>query len=122
MAWHGYLLITDLPPGWTNEQRQQAFGVARGMGKQSGPSPAKINHSRLSLDGTALIIEAEFTDSEIERDAVVSAIAVELSVPEAAVDAVLDYTIFAEGGTWQESRAACVADLIANSTDWEPEI
>ncbi len=118
--WHGYFLVTDLPPGWTNEQRQQAFGVMRGMGAQSNASPAKINHSRLSLDGTALCVEAEFEDSEIVRAAVVTAIATELGVPESAVEAVLAYTIFVPGGTWQQSRDACHADLIANKAEWEP--
>lgn len=119
--WHGYLLIESLPPGWTNEQRQQAWGAMRGMGKQDDPSPAKINHSRLRLDDKAMIVEAEFDEAEIAREAVVAMIADALGVQDNAVDAAIAYQIFAEGQTWEDSRQACVAYLTANTIEWDGE-
>lgn len=122
MTWHGYLLIESIPPGWTNDQRQQVWVAMRGIGKQANPSPAKINHSRLRLDDKTMIVEAEFEEVEIAREAIVARIADALSVQPNAVNAVIDYQIFAEGGTWEQSRQAAVAYLIANQEDWEAEI
>jgi hypothetical protein len=118
--WHGYILITELPPGWTNEQRTTAFNAMRGMGKQADASPAKINHSRARLDDKALLVEAEFDTAEITRAAVVDMIAVALDVNPVAVDAIIEYAVFANGDTWEASRLVAISYLIANAADWEP--
>ncbi len=120
MSWRGYLLITELPPGWTNEERQVAFAAVRTMGKQDGPDPCRINHSRLSLDGRAMLVEAEFAEGEITREAVVDLIAAALGVNREAVDARIDYLVFAGfGSSWSESHDQVLAYLASNLADWE---
>jgi len=116
--WHGYLLITSLPAGWTNEQRQVAWQAMRGLGDQSNLQPAKTNHSRLRLDDRAMIVEAEFDESEIIREAIVDMLAIALNVNPMAIDAVIDYQIFAESEAWEQSRQAVVNYLITNAVAW----
>lgn len=122
MAWHGYILISHIPPGWTVEQRDQAWGVMRGLGSQSNSNPAKINHSRLSLDNDALIIEAEFSETEITVNAVANAIGAALGINPAAAKNATEYTVFAEGESWENSREAAALYIAANYADWDTTI
>ena len=119
MTWHGYILISNLPPGWTNEQRHAAWNGMRRIGRQSSPISAWINHTRESLDGRELLVEAEFEEMEITREAIVAVIANEAGIAEAAVDAIIDYEVFAEGGTWDESQQAAEAYIDADRAAWE---
>jgi len=112
--WHGYLLIDELPPGWTNEQRLTVRNSMHGLGLQAGTQPPLINHYVVSPDNVSMIFEALFTDAEITDDAVFAMLAIALSLPEAAVRAVVTYSIFAEDGTWEESKALAQAYIIDN--------
>jgi hypothetical protein len=44
-----------------------------------------------------------------------------LGISEAAVDAQIEYTIFAEGGTLEESRDEANQYLADNRAEWESE-
>jgi hypothetical protein len=83
--------------------------------------PAIMYHSRVSISGGQIIMEAEFDEAEITRDAVVDLVAAAVGLPRPPIDATMKYQIFAEGESWDVSRLACVAYLKANISDWETE-
>lgn len=116
--WHGYILV-EVPPGFTATDRRAAYDALSLIGRQSDPSPAKINHRRESLNGSQIIIEAEFDEGEITRDAIVDLVASATGLPRPPIDVTLNYQIFAEGETWMDSGDACRAFLAANKDDWE---
>ena len=118
--WHGYILI-EVPPGFTATDRRAAYDALATIGKQHDPSPAKINHRRESLDGSQIIIEAEFDEYEITRDAIVDLVASATGLPRPPIDVAMNYQIFAEGESWMDSGDACRAFLAANKDDWEEE-
>jgi len=118
--WHGYILVT-VPPGFTATDRRAAYDALSLIGRLSDPSPAKINHRRESLNGSQIIIEAEFDEAEITRDAIVDLVASATGLPRPPIDVTLNYQIFAEGETWMDSGDACRAFLAANKDDWEEE-
>ena len=118
--WHGYILVTELPPGWTNEQRLEIHNAMGALGKQSGANPAEINHSRVSLNGREMFFEALFADAEITHEAVITTIAAALGLPYAAVNAILEYEIAGgEGATREQSRVSILAHMTANLANWE---
>ncbi|MHC4302738.1 MAG: hypothetical protein ACYS7Y_36225 [Planctomycetota bacterium] len=88
MASNQYILVSELPPGWTNEQRLALRGGVGQLGAQSTASPnavgqpANVNHSRTSLDGTQILFQAMFEDGEITRANIVATIAEALALPE----------------------------------------
>ncbi len=118
--WHGYLLVTDFPNGWSNQELLDAKNALRGIGKQSDPQPAKINHTRERLDGLAIIIETEFDENEITRDAIIQLIADALNKPPGPIDGILHYEIFGEGLLWNESGNETRTYLKAHQNEWEP--
>ena len=118
--WHGYILVT-VPPGFTATDRRVAYDALATIGKQHDSSPAKINHQRESLNGSQIIIEAEFDDAEIERDAIVDLVASATGLPRPPINATMGYQIFAEGEAWMDSGDACRAFLVANRDEWEED-
>ena len=118
--WHGYILVT-VPPGFTATNRRAAYDALTMIGKQHDPSPAKINHRRESLNGSQIIIEAEFEEDEITREAIVDLVASATGLPRPPINATMQYQIFAEGNAWMDSGDACRAFLIANHDDWEEQ-
>lgn len=67
-----------------------------------------------------MIIEAEFEAAEVERPAIVAALAAELGVNATAVNARATITLMGGAGcTWAESHAAMLAYLAANAAQWE---
>ena len=118
MSTQAYVLIENLPPGWTNEERLTAWATLRKTGRQQHPKPSHINHSRLSLDGKKILMEADFEDSELTRDYIVNVIAVALKVNPTAVDARIKVVVF-PGNTWYERGDAARQYLAANSAAWE---
>ena len=122
MSWRGYFLVSELPPGWTNEQRLAAQGAVHGIGRQSDPLPQNINTMIVSLDGKKAIYEGLYTDSEITFDAICQVIADALSLPLAAVKARAKITYFGGlGSTWEQSQEAVVSFLVANHLEWGEE-
>jgi len=117
---HIYIHVKNLPPGWTNDQRNTAWDAMRATGKQSGTQPAEVTHTRVSLDNAEIILESLFEDDEITREAVVATMAAALGVQPNAVDAIIEYQVLGgEDATWDESRRATLTFLAANKTDWE---
>ena len=84
--------------------------------------PAIMYHSRESLNGGQIIMEAEFDEADITRDAIVGLVAFATGLPRPPIDATMEYQIFAEGESREESRQATVNYLIANINDWEEEV
>ena len=84
--------------------------------------PAIMYHSRESLNGGQIIMEAEFDETDITRDAVVDLVAFAVGLPRPPIDATMEYRVFAEGESWNESRLACMAFLKANQSEWEEEL
>jgi len=115
--WHGYLLIRDIPPGWDNNL---LWGNMGNLGEHNSQQPAENNHMRVSLNGLSAIIEALFDEAEITRNALIQFVADALGLNPGQVDASLNITLFAEGGTWEQSRQACLSYLAANRAEWEP--
>jgi hypothetical protein len=118
-----YILVEELPPGWTNEQRHAAHRkLKNSLGQQGGGSFSKT-HSRpcvptvLDEEGkivstaNAWIIVGLFAEEELERSHIVDLIAEELSVNPVAVDAKIDYTVFKDA---DEARDF----LKNNANDW----
>jgi hypothetical protein len=122
MGWHGYVLVSGIPPGWTNEQRLAAFAALHGLGAQDDPQPAKNNHYRISLDQTEIIYEAEFDEAEITFDNICQVIADILSLPVAAIKAVVEVGWFGDiGSAWETSRAAARNYIIENNENWDSD-
>ncbi len=112
MASNQSILISELAPGWNDPERLQLRAGVGALGAQSDAQPANINHSRVSLDNTQMIFQALFEDEEITRDNIVATIAVALVLPEAAVNAKIDYMVF---DPWPAVR-----DYIAtNTAEWD---
>lgn len=71
---------------------------------------------RSKVNGTGLIMESEFDDVPTKSD-VIALVAEALGVNPVAVDAKIDFTIFAPGGTHEESRVACQVWMKANGIE-----
>jgi hypothetical protein len=118
MASNQYILVSELPPGLTNEQRLLARDGVGQLGGQSTASPnavgqpSNVNHSRTSLDGTQILFQAMFEDDEITRENIVATIAEALSLPVVAVDAVVGYQVLGP-------KPAGKNYILANVADWE---
>jgi hypothetical protein len=118
--WHGYLLIRDIPPGWDNNL---LWHDIKGIGTQAHSQPSHITHMRVSLDGRSAIIESEFEEEEITRDALIQMVADILGLNPGQVDASLNITLMGgDTATWEESRQATLAFIAANRAQWEPDV
>lgn len=116
--WHGYILLSEAPTGWDNSQRQNANDALHGVGKQSGAAHLKT-HGRVNLNNTAWLNESSYTEEELTRDYQVQVLAEALDISSVAVDAKVNYQIFADGGTWQESRDVANQYIANNIEEWE---
>lgn len=117
--WNGYIVVYNIPGGWTVPQRVDILNNLKELGLQTGLYPNLINHTRRNLTDTGFIFEALFDDAEITRANIVSIIALIVELPEAAVDALIEYEIMGEGLDISQSRAAMHVFLSANIADWE---
>jgi hypothetical protein len=116
--WHGFTKISEVPLGWDNVQRAKVNQALRGIGRQTGP-PHLITHGRANLANTAWQNESSYTEEELTRDYQVQKMADELGLSYAAVDAQVEFTVYAEGGTLDESLAEANQDIAANLAEWE---
>lgn len=119
MPWHGYTLQNNLPPGLTDPQQHQAWQAVLAIGLHTQPMPHNNTHARLQLDAGGLILEALFEPHELHRPYLVQLIATAIGLPYDPIDALLTYAVFAPGGTWQQSRQACLAYIRAHRPHWE---
>lgn len=123
----------------TVPQQQALVDGLKTIGLQNDPSPAKINHWRIRLDGDGAIFEAEFDDANFTVNALRQRLATIFGVllaqvtnattnPAAGTVLTMSYQSVARvrfvvfGGsvaTYQESQNAVRAYLAASSAQWE---
>ncbi len=123
----------------TTPQRVALIAALRGLGKQADPQPSHINHWRPRLDGLAVIVEAEFDDSELTLSALKQWMANVFGIAPANIGnanttnaydllIVLSYQgvdrlrllLFGGAGAgYAQSHDAVLSYLAANSTAWE---
>lgn len=119
-TWHGRILVTELPPGWTNEDRTIAAAALKGIGTQSAVQPCHVTHSRISTNGREIELESLWSEGEITREAVVAVIAEALNVNPTAVNAKIEYEVLGgEGATLAESNAAMRTHMAADPANWD---
>ena len=135
---HVYVGILDL--GLTDAQRGTLIEALKRLGPASSPSPAKLCHWRVRLDGLAAIFEADFRENEVTIEGVKGYLAsifgidpalISHSVAQTAYGPVVTFNRAGDklrlvqfGGvspTWAESGAACRAYLAAKIAEWEEE-
>lgn len=123
----------------TAPQRQTLIDALKALGPSSDPSPARLNHWRVRLDGDAVIFESAFDDSLLTvaqfktRLAAIFGVAVG-SITSATTNpasgtlltfsyqAVARVRVLLFGGstaTYAESQAAAQAYLATNAALWE---
>jgi hypothetical protein len=121
--WHGYVLL-ELKPGLalTTAQKGKVRDTVRGMAVREDLYPHRMFQTRLSLDGSQAIYEAVWDRGMVTPGAVMNAVASALGVPPGMLAGNVDYRLFADGGSWEESRRAAVEFLSENAKAWEPEI
>lgn len=66
--WHGYIGLENL--NLNAAQRTQLYDEIRQLGPSFNPSPAKLLHERLRLDGDAGIWEALFNENKLTVQAI----------------------------------------------------
>jgi hypothetical protein len=75
--------------------------------------------TRLSLDGHSAIYEAVWDRERVSPGEVITAVAGALGVPPDDLAGGITYQLFADGGSWEESRQAALAYLDAHRSAWE---
>ena len=120
--WHGYVLLS-LKPGLTltSAQKSKVRDTVRALAVREDRWPRRMFQARLSLDGTQAIYEAVWDREKVSPAAVVNAVAGALDVSPVVLATNVNYRLFADGGSWEESRQAAVKFLIENAKAWEPE-
>jgi predicted alpha-1,6-mannanase (GH76 family) len=121
--WHGYVLLS-LKPGLTltSAQKSKVRDTVRALAVREDQLPRRMFQARLSLDGTQAIYEAVWDREKVSPAAVVNTVAGALGVVVGLLAANVDYSLFADGGSWEESRQAALKFLIENAKTWEPEL
>lgn len=120
--WHGYILVTlaaGLP--LTSTQKSKVRDTVRGMAVREDKRPQRMFQTRLSLDGTQAIYEAVWDRDRVTPAAVMNAVAGTLGVSPAVLAGNVAYRLFADGGSWEDSRAAVIDFLRENVKAWEPD-
>lgn len=113
---HGYMVI-ELTTALTNPQKIKLRDTLLGLGRQDDPNPCFITHERIRLDNNAMIVEVT-VPAAYTKGQIATAIANQLGISVATLNAVLNYTAFAPGTDWETSRQAAVAYLQANAAAW----
>ena len=138
--WHGYLAIEDID--LTDEQRASILAAFRALGPGNDPQPARLLHSRTSLDGSKAIFSANFNEDNLTVAKVKSFLADAVGVDPgiiddttqqtargplvtysvAAVDKIRFLVFESVGSTWEASRLQVLAYLKANAIEWGEEV
>jgi hypothetical protein len=121
--WHGYVLL-KLKPGLTltTAQKSTVRDTVRALAVREDRLPNRMFQARLSLDGTEAIYEAVWDREKVSPSAVIKAVAGALGVSAGFLAANVEYSLFADGGSWEESRQAALKFLIENIKAWEAEL
>ncbi len=119
--WHGYVLVKRKVQGpqFTPAARLAVRATMRELALLHRRQPAERFQVRESLDGEAVIYELTCNASFLTPGRAIGAVARRLGISATVLAAGIDYVIFAEGGTWAESAAACRAYLAEHTADWE---
>jgi hypothetical protein len=118
--WHGYVLVA-LRAGFTltAAQKGQVRATVRGLAIAELRQPYRMFQTRLSLDGHSAIYEAVWDRERVSPGEVITAVAGALGVPPDDLAGGITYQLFADGGSWEESRQAALAYLDAHRSAWE---
>lgn len=127
-TWHGYVRLEITPAvadALTEADRGKIRVAVRRLITQTLKDskefpPFALGHPRWRPDKRAVILEGNW-DTGAKAD-FVRELAAELGRTQTAINNALTMTRFAPGGSWDESRAACEAYLVANATAWEANI
>lgn len=123
-AWHGYVLMQlagGLTNGLTDDQMLRVRQAWEVFAPRSGDWPPYLLQYRFNLAKTAAIVEARFYALPSKAQ-VVAEIAARLGVTTTVVSNNLTITVFGGvGSTWEQSRTAAAAYLLANRAAWEVE-
>lgn len=127
MAWHGYArieIVAAFADALDDPARDKIRLALRRLITQTLKAgrefpPFHLGTPRWRLDRRAVILEGNW-DSGAKAD-FVREMAAELGRTQTAINNALTMTRFAPGGSWDESRAACEAYLVANRATWESE-
>lgn len=134
----GYYGIEDL--GLTAGQRATLVAALRELGANNAdPNPCNRNHTRVRLDGLAVIFEARWNSEEWTTDSLAAILGSIFGIDPATIGVDVQQSVYgpvatfsrngdklrliAFGGvdaTYAESHAAVLAFLVANAAAWEP--
>ena len=123
-TWHGYLALkitktAQLSSGLVSNLVEGTLktAIAR-IARLSGDWPPYILQlGPIKIDLTEIIIEAKF--DYVPTEALIEGlIADKLGVSADKVANLIAVTVFAPGGTWEESRAACAAYIAQDPVGW----
>lgn len=119
-AWWGYVRL-DAARALTNNERTKLLQACRAIGTASSQYPGKIASARASLNNDQFIVETDFPNGLPTRSQFVNALATELGVSVATVNALLTGIGLFGGAssTHEESADACRTYLAANIALWE---
>lgn len=115
--WHGYAVI-EATVALTTKQKQDILAALKALGVQQDSKPNRITQIRPSLSGQAVLVEVYLSKAITKADAV-AALSAKLGISEAMLTNNINFWVFAGGGSWEESRVACLEWLDANRDDWE---
>lgn len=137
--WPGYIAAEDV--ALTAPQRAAIVAAFKTLGPANDPQPARLNHWRVSLDGSKVIFEAAFKESALTVASVKQFLADAVGVDPGVIDHEITQTArgplvvysvagtdrmrflaFAGiGSTWDESRQQVLLYLANNPEEWETE-
>lgn len=87
------------------------------FGRQNDPQPYRITHGRVRLDGQAMLMVLTVTGTPTKAD-FISAVATEIGMSNAALNATSTFTLMVGGDVWQRAQSARDY-VIANAVEWE---
>jgi hypothetical protein len=126
-AWQGYLLIEFNPAEPTlskgvDEELEKRIREAFSQlaPERSSWPPYALQVGPCNLAKTACIVEARF-DRMPDLAMVADRLGSRTATDRKAMVEAIKLTLFALGGTWEESQAACLEYLTTNAKDWQPE-
>jgi hypothetical protein len=118
--WHGYVLLKLKPAlPLTTAQKSTVRDTVRGLAVREERLPQRMFQARLSLDGSQAIYEAVWDREKVTPGAVMNAVASALGIASGMLAGSVEYSLFADGGFWEESRRAVVKFLTENAKAWE---
>jgi len=138
-TWHGYIGVMDV--ALTAPQRAAILAAFDALGPGDDPSPARLLHRRVALDGDKVIYEAAFNVSNLTVEHVKNFLAAAVGVDPGLIDDATQQTqygplvTYSAGGTdrmrflvyaglsatWDGSRQQAQAYILNNIEEWETE-